>query len=41
VKGESAGELANDGLLVVVIGSFGGDNDRARSVVHVNESGPI
>jgi hypothetical protein len=40
LKGESAGELENDGLLVVM-GSFGGDSDRTRSVVHVNRSSPI
>jgi hypothetical protein len=40
LKVEFVGELAND-KLPVVVGSFGGDNDRARSVAHVNKSGPI
>ena len=34
------GVLAKEALLGVV-GSFDGDNDRARSSVHVNKSGPI
>ena len=37
---ELVGELVYDGLLAAVE-SFGGDNDRARSVAHVNQSGPI
>jgi hypothetical protein len=37
---ELVGEFANDRLLVAV-GSLGGDNDLARSVVHVSKSGPI
>ena len=40
LRGEFVGELANDELLVVA-GSFGGDNERARSVAQVNNSGPI
>jgi hypothetical protein len=40
LKAEFVGESASEGLIVVV-GSLGGDNDRARSVAHVNKSGLI
>jgi hypothetical protein len=40
LKVEFVGELAYGGLLAVV-DSLGGDNDRARSVAYVNQSGQI